>query len=232
MNLLFADLVTDETFSLLPPVSLPDIEDSNIPISKHDRHSPYLELLFGHSRQHPLITNSIEYFPPSTCSLTSLSIGMSSLTDFALYRIASFSSSLIELHLQWCPNISDYGIDVLVSYCRNLQILNLKSCSQLTDQALISIGRECHSLTHLDVSWCSEFTDNGILYLIPEQKGICLSLCHLSLSWCPLITYASLIIILRQLLHLNSLDLSGCIGVTSDCVLKLQQYRTEVSINS
>jgi hypothetical protein len=157
---------------------------------------------------------------------------MSSITDMTLSRIASFES-LTELHLQWCSQITDLGIQILVTNCQKIQILNLKSCSQLTDHSLHSIGRECHLLQHLDVSWCSELTDDGFLHLLPDHKGNCLQLTHLSLSWCPLITYTgSLSTLLQHLLHLHSLDLSGCVGITRECVARIQKQRNEIVINS
>jgi hypothetical protein len=236
MNLLFTDLVTDETFSFLPPVALPSLE--NVPITKHDRHSPYLSLLFGQPTVHTsLLTPHTSPSLSSLCSLQSLSIGMSSITDATLYRIASFSTNLYELHLQWCSQLTDSGINVLVTNCHSLQILNLKSCSQLTDQALQSIGSVCHQMKQLDISWCSEFTDQGLLHLVPqgeeeeETESHCRLLTHLCLSWCPLITSSSLIVLFHHLTHLRSIDLSGCVGVTRDCVSRIQQKRNDVAIN-
>jgi hypothetical protein len=239
MNLLFTDLVTDETFSFIPIMIPPDdleLESSNIPISKHNRQSPYLSLLFGQKTPMDMTTiplSSITSSPlTSLCSLQSLSIGMSSITDVTLYRIASFAS-LTELHLQWCSQLTDSGIQALVTNCQSIQILNLKSCSQLTDQSLHCIGRECNLLQHLDISWCSEFTDDGLLHLIPEYKGTCVQLKHLCLSWCPLITYiGSLFTLLHHLLHLRSMDLSGCVGITSECVNRIRKQRNELTINS
>ena len=156
---------------------------------------------------------------------------MSSITDMTLYRIASFAN-LTELHLQWCCELTDFGIEILVRNCQKIQILNLKSCSQLTDQSLYSIGRECHLLQQLDISWCCEFTDDGLLHLIPEYKGNCLQLTHLCLSWCPLFTYTgSLSTLLHHLLHLRSIDLSGCVGITRDCVARIQKQRNEIFVN-
>jgi hypothetical protein len=236
MNLLFTDLVTDETFSFLPPVPPPPLE--NVPLAKHDRYSPYLSLLFGQpASSASLLTTLPSTSPPvsspSLCSLQSLSIGMSSITDITLYRIASFSTNLHELHLQWCSQLTDYGIHVLVTNCHSLQILNLKSCSQLTDQALQSIGSECHQMKHLDISWCSEFTDQGLLHLVSEEEtqSHCPQLTQLCLSWCPLITASSLMVLFHHLIHLRSVDLSGCVGVTSDCVARIQQKRGDVIIN-
>mmetsp|Transcript_8517 Transcript_8517/g.12715 ORF Transcript_8517/g.12715 Transcript_8517/m.12715 type:complete len:419 (-) Transcript_8517:187-1443(-) len=213
LNLAFTDVISDESFLVLPSVTahplqyptgggLPDTF-SNSPAS----------LFLGRERS----------------ALERISLGMSSITDKSLYRLACFGSTLKEICLQWCDAITDDGIRVLVRHCLQLSDMNLKSCRGITDSSLQAIGRECPALRHLNISWCHDISDDGILQLTPDRYGKCTQLKSLCVVWCPQVTDTS-ICALSALPSLQTVQATGCEGITERSINTLRSRGIQVSL--
>ncbi|XP_027937357.1 F-box/LRR-repeat protein 4 [Vigna unguiculata] len=99
-------------------------------------------------------------------------------------------SSLKNLRMDWCLNISDSSLSCVLSQCRNLEALDIGCCEELTDASFQFISNEGSglSLKILKVSNCPKITVTGIGILV----GKCSSLQYLDVRSCPYITKAGL----------------------------------------
>ncbi|KAK7357927.1 hypothetical protein VNO80_17224 [Phaseolus coccineus] len=99
-------------------------------------------------------------------------------------------SSLKNLRMDWCLNISDSSLSCVLSQCRNLEALDIGCCEELTDASFQFISNEesALSLKILKVSNCPKITVTGIGIIV----GKCSSLQYLDVRSCPYITKAGL----------------------------------------
>ncbi|XP_047179699.1 F-box/LRR-repeat protein 4 [Vigna umbellata] len=99
-------------------------------------------------------------------------------------------SSLKNLRMDWCLNISDSSLRCVLSQCRNLEALDIGCCEELTDASFQFISNEesALSLKILKVGNCPKITVTGIGIL----AGKCSSLQYLDVRSCPYITKAGL----------------------------------------
>ncbi|ESW14747.1 hypothetical protein PHAVU_007G014200 [Phaseolus vulgaris] len=99
-------------------------------------------------------------------------------------------SSLKNLRMDWCLNISDSSLSCVLSQCRNLEALDIGCCEELTDASFqfVSSEESALSLKILKVSNCPKITVTGIGIIV----GKCSSLQYLDVRSCPYITKAGL----------------------------------------
>ncbi|XP_057735357.1 F-box/LRR-repeat protein 4 [Arachis stenosperma] len=103
---------------------------------------------------------------------------------------AAGRSSLKNLRMDWCLNLSDSSLSCILSQCRNLEALDIGCCEEVSDTAfeLISSEEVDLRLKILKVSNCPKITVAGIGILV----GKCSYLEYLDVRSCPHITKAGL----------------------------------------
>jgi hypothetical protein len=189
LNLSFSDVISDESFVLLHPATLP----SSSPLSVSGK-------------------------------LEQLTLGMSSISDVSLTRLAhAYSHSLHTLSLEWCNGITDAGVEVLVRHCPLLEDVNLKACKGLSDASVRAIGRSCARLLRLNLSWCCDITDTGILELTPAKLSACSRLQSLCVMWTQMTGESLGMGGLQALPDLREVKADGCAGIASQYVSVFEQ---------
>lgn len=82
-------------------------------------------------------------------------------TNDHVLRGLSQLSSLTNLHLSGCHEISDEGICAVIKSHPNLKTLNLKNCKKLTDRVLEAIAEYLPRIENLNVAECPLLTPHG-----------------------------------------------------------------------
>ncbi|CAI5735336.1 unnamed protein product [Hyaloperonospora brassicae] len=167
------------------------------------------------------------------------------LTDVALQAMGDrHPQSLDRINFSYCRQISEDGVKTLARTCTNLRVIKLKSspavtsaavaciatnCSKLetllvgrgrklTDDCVVALGDHCPRLTSLDVSQSNPFgrgrggvTDSALAHLVAR----CTQLKHLKLCGQGRLTLSGLRSLAASSPTLESLDIGGCCGITS-----------------
>lgn len=191
LNLSFSDVISDESFVLLPPSA----------------------------------STALSAFTPTSCGkLEQLTLGMSSISDLSLTRVAhAYSHSLRSLSLEWCGSITDAGVEVLVQQCSLLEDVNLKACKGLSDASARAIGQCCSCLLRLNLSWCCDITDLGILELTPAKLSACSRLQQLCVMWTQMTGESLGMAGLQALPDLKEVKADGCAGIALQYVSVFEQ---------
>ncbi|KAG5241668.1 hypothetical protein OIU76_024838 [Salix suchowensis] len=113
--------------------------------------------------------------------------GCRDISDESIKSLAtSCGSSLKNLRMDWCLNISNSSLSRVLAECRNLEALDIRCCEEVTDAAfhgLGTMGTEMR-LKVLKISNCQKITVTGIGMLLDK----CNSLEYLDVRSCPYIT--------------------------------------------
>ncbi|KAG5245321.1 F-box/LRR-repeat protein [Salix suchowensis] len=113
--------------------------------------------------------------------------GCRDISDESIKSLAvSCRSSLKNLRMDWCLNISNSSISCILTECRNLEALDIGCCEEVTDavfHGLGAMGTEMR-LKVLKISNCPKITVAGIGMLLDN----CNSLEYLDVRSCPHIT--------------------------------------------
>jgi F-box/leucine-rich repeat protein 2/20 len=152
-------------------------------------------------------------------ALQELNLGKCSITDVALFTIATNCGGLESVKLCWCVRITDSGVQALASGCPRLRRLDLKNCGLLTDESVKKLGEQCAELRSLDVSWCTQLTDESV-------KGVsdgCSNLEEISMVWCDQLTDESIAALSTKCPSLKSVQLNGCARMTDEGIAKLRK---------
>jgi len=88
-------------------------------------------------------------------SLHTISLCHCSISDQALFHIASSLPNLKSLSLSGCQHISDAAVQKLLAKCSDLQYLDISHCKTLSSSSIKAVAG-LSSLLHLDLSWCSD----------------------------------------------------------------------------
>jgi F-box and leucine-rich repeat protein GRR1 len=105
------------------------------------------------------------------------------------------------LNLCCCIGLTDGCLILIAKNCRKLKKLDIKNCPELTDLSLTEIARNCTALETIDIDWCY-FTDLSI----KEIATHCLNLKELSFNENKSVTVASLFLIAKKCLKLESVN--------------------------
>ncbi|PIN13979.1 Leucine rich repeat protein [Handroanthus impetiginosus] len=106
------------------------------------------------------------------------------LSDVSIMSLASACcSSLKNLRMDWCLNVSDTSVDCIFSLCRKLEVLDIGCCEEVTDAAFDGLGNGDSKvrLKILRISNCPKITVNGISKLLKS----CEALEYLDVRSCP-----------------------------------------------
>ncbi|KAJ6774899.1 hypothetical protein OIU79_018144 [Salix purpurea] len=113
--------------------------------------------------------------------------GCRDISDESIKSLAvSCKSSLKNLRMDWCLNISNSSISCILTECLNLEALDIGCCEEVTDavfHGLGAMGTEMR-LKVLKISNCPKITVAGIGMLLDK----CNSLEYLDVRSCPHIT--------------------------------------------
>ncbi|KAH9707349.1 f-box/lrr-repeat protein 4 [Citrus sinensis] len=113
--------------------------------------------------------------------------GCRDISDESIKHLAaSCKSSLKNLRMDWCLNISDSSLSCILSQCRNLEALDIGCCEEVTDAAFQDLGEVELSLKVLKVN-CPKVTVVGIGNVLEK----CASLEYIDVRSCPHVTQAS-----------------------------------------
>ncbi|KAL3775761.1 hypothetical protein ACHAW5_005331 [Stephanodiscus triporus] len=152
--------------------------------------------------------------------------GMSMLSDgidrsFSLEGMQALGHSnssvtLKHLNLRGCSLVSTLTMKAIGNFS-NLETLDLSGCDKLTLVGAICIGKACKRLSSLSFSSCGDCINDAMLEVIVNHLE------HLSsanLSFCPKVSDRSLKA-LATCSRLETLDLTGCVGVSDQSILQL-----------
>lgn len=113
--------------------------------------------------------------------------GCRDISDDSIKQLAaSCKSSLKNLRMDWCLNISDSSLSCILTQCRNLEALDISCCEEVTDAAFQGLGEVELSLKVLKVN-CPNVTVVGIGNVLEK----CNSLEYIDVRSCPHVTQAS-----------------------------------------
>lgn len=120
--------------------------------------------------------------------------------------IGATCSSLTEVCLYGCPQVTDEDAMCVFGQCHQLLQVDLSGCTQLGDVAMAAIGNGCPGLRSLNLFNCRKVTDRGMEALCSG----CTQLRVLKMSWCLGVTDATLETIGSRLGKLHRLKLRRC----------------------
>jgi F-box/leucine-rich repeat protein 14 len=160
------------------------------------------------------------------------------LSDESLRHISAGLPNLDKINLSFCVSITDTGLKSL-SKLTTLRDLNLRSCDNISDIGVGFLGENGLNLHSLDVSFCANITDSGMKHIasgISSLRSLSLTTCSigddglkrlskalsdlevLNIGQCVAITDEGLLSLAEHSNRLRSLDLYGCPKVTSSAL--------------
>ncbi|XP_066581470.1 F-box/LRR-repeat protein 14-like [Prorops nasuta] len=173
------------------------------------------------------------------------------LTDEALKHISVGLSKLKSINLSFCVCITDSGIKHL-SKMTSLRELNLRSCDNISDHGMAFLAEGGSRLISLDVSFCDKIGDRALEHIsqsLFNLKALSLSACQISdvgmckiaktlheleilhIGQCQRLTDKCLISIFENMKQLRSIDLYGCTRVTTDGIAKIMRLPFLYNVN-
>eukprot|EP00794_Sanderia_malayensis_P005243 gene5243-5907_t len=109
-----------------------------------------------------------------------LSLAECAVTDVTLRNIVRFCSSTIkDLNLSWCENLTDDEISNLICACPQLESLNLRQCEASLKSTNALAENSPSNLTYLELCSIQELMDSMVLPFLPNMK----QLVYIDLSW-------------------------------------------------
>jgi F-box/leucine-rich repeat protein 14 len=178
----------------------------------HDSHGRILEELCLQDCQ-KLTDESLRHVAAGLPHLDRINLSFCvSITDTGLKSLSKITS-LRELNLRSCDNISDIGIGFLAENGLGLRSLDVSFCANITDTAMKNIAAGIASLHSLSLTTCS-ISDDGLQKL---SKALA-DLEVLNIGQCIAITDDGLLALAEHSNKLRSLDLYGCPKVTSSAL--------------
>ena len=150
-----------------------------------------------------------------------------SVTDTGLKSLGRIST-LEDLNLRSCDNISDIGIGFLAEDVggRNLKHLDTCFCPNVTDAAAKHVAAGMPGLKELSMANCA-VSDEGILKIAKSNK----KLQSLNIGQCKSVTDKSLRVLVKELKALKSIDLYGCSNASSGVIEQIRQMPKITDLN-
>jgi hypothetical protein len=106
-----------------------------------------------------------------------------------------------------------------IAHFSNLETLNLSGCNKLTLDGARCVGKACRRITYLSLASCGDCISDALLESLVLHLEL---LTTANLSFCPKLSERSLKA-LSSCGHLDTLNLSGCAGVTDRAILHLSE---------
>ncbi|XP_048383711.1 uncharacterized protein LOC125451055 isoform X1 [Stegostoma tigrinum] len=140
------------------------------------------------------------------------------LTDESIEVLTEkHKTSLKELEVFGCHELSAHCLSYMARKCSNLQNLNIGRIPNVTTTCLIQIVTSLQHLTVLNLSGLNAVHDRVVHHIVRK----CPKMDRLTLSFCPQLTDVSLFEIGTYLPTIRHLDVSGCKKVTDTGVQAL-----------
>ncbi|TKY64607.1 F-box/LRR-repeat protein 4 [Spatholobus suberectus] len=178
--------------------------------------------------------------------LTAIDLSNSVISDEFLFAVAEGGGLLLKkLILQDCCNCTFSGISYVLSKCQSVQCLDLRKADFLTDQCISKLSMFLLSLTSINLSGCCQLTNSTFFILarncpllneikmertylgVEEEEDkmldsfVNLEVKKLYLGDNVLLSDASLIKFVSICPSLKLLDLTGCEGVSGECIVEV-----------
>ena len=161
-------------------------------------------------------------------TLSSTGSGLSMLSDgvdrsFGLEGLQALGASdssitMKHLKLHGCSLLSTLSMKA-ISNCSNLETLDLSGCTRLTINGAKCIGESCRKISVLSLASCGDCISNAVVEAIVSNLDL---LTSANLQFCPKVGERSLKAI-SACTGLQTLDLTGCSGVTDQAILHLSE---------
>jgi hypothetical protein len=126
-------------------------------------------------------------------------------------------SKLQAVNIRGCPNLTPDLFENLLKTCTSLKVL--VTPTHIVDMDLNSVAKHCRKLEHLDISYAYYPTDDGV----QSVTASCKDLASLNLEGCQLMTDAAVVSI-SESISLQWLDISFCLNVTDNSIIKLAKH--------
>ena len=170
-----------------------------------------------------LSDEALRHVSEGLTTLKSINLSFSCITDSGLKHLAKMSS-LQELDLRSCDNISEIGMAYLAEGGSRISSLDVSFCDKIGDQALVHISQGLFNLKSLSLSAC-QVSDEGICKIAKTLQD----LETLNIGQCSKLTDKGLHTIADSMKHLKCIDLYGCTRITThglERIMKLPQLST------
>jgi F-box/leucine-rich repeat protein 2/20 len=129
--------------------------------------------------------------------------------DESILSLAKFGKNLETLVIGGCRDISDEAIKHLAFACKSsMKNLRMDWCLNISDLSLSCILSQCGSLEALDIGCCEEVTDVTFQNLLNDTTELGLKV--LKVSNCPKITVLGITMLLKKCSSLEYLDVRAC----------------------
>ena len=216
----------------------PGLNSISFNIEKKRIHGPGLTLA-------PIDLDLIDSFS-SLKRLTAIDLSNSVISDEFLFAVAEGGGLLLKkLILQDCCNCTFSGISYVLSKCQSVQCLDLRKADFLTDQCIRKLSLFLLNLTSINLSACCQLTNSTFFILTRNCSSLSeikmertylgvegeeeeedsmpdsfvnLEVKKLYLGDNVLLSDASLIKFVSICPSLQLLDLTGCEGVSGECI--------------
>lgn len=146
------------------------------------------------------------------------------ITDSGMKHVAKISS-LRELDLRSCDNISEMGISYLAEGGSRISSLDVSFCDKIGDQALEHISQGLFNLKTLSMSACP-ISDEGISKIAKTQQ----ELETLHIGQCSRLTDKSVSTIVENMPLLKCIDLYGCTRISKFGLEKIDKLRISLNL--
>jgi F-box/leucine-rich repeat protein 2/20 len=231
------------------------------PFVSHSANNPFDEVPVGtldfslrlsHKCTDITVINAVNDVPDKKEILAIVLKFCAKITDTAVQYICTNCPNLETLDLEGCRRVTDHGVAGLVdlSSLRTLRLDGLNKvsagvvlsvaaqCGELSslslsglaidDKAIIDLSNECKGIQGLELVGCNAVSDTGLLNLAGKLNS---SLQTLNLSYCSKITDLGVEALAQQCGNLVSLNLYGCIKLSSAGIVALKKCTHLRSLN-
>ncbi|MED6179791.1 hypothetical protein PIB30_004435 [Stylosanthes scabra] len=133
--------------------------------------------------------------------------------DETMLSLSEYCNNLETLIIGGCRDVSNDAIKSLAAACSSsLKNLRMDWCLNLSDSSLSCILSQCRNLEALDIGCCEEVSDAAFQVISSEEPGLGLKI--LKVSNCPKITVAGIGILVGKCSYLEYLDVRSCPHIT------------------
>ena len=128
------------------------------------------------------------------------------------------SATMKHLKLHGCSLLSTLSMKAISNFS-NLETLDLSGCTRLTINGAKCIGKSCRKISVLSLASCGDCISNAVVEAIVSNLDL---LTSANLQFCPKVGERSMKA-LSKCTGLQTLDLTGCSGVTDQAILHLSE---------
>ena len=182
------------------------------------------------------LKKSLNYVIQNLPNIESLNLkGCYNVTDIGIgHAFVKDLSSLTVLNLSLCKQITDTSLGRIARFLSNLEVLDLAGCCNITNTGLLLCAWGLPKLKYLNLRSCRHISDTGIAHLAGLNASSARgnkNLTTLCLQDCQKITDNALSNIAKGLVHLESINLSFCCGITESGLAHLAGLRSLRELN-